>query len=141
MIRRPPRSTRTDTLFPYTTLFRSPETVAHHDFVKRRVVSVLTRLAEDYPHILLGRQSPVDLFSVVRDRKLLVVDLPRDGDHGSPAGRFVLSLLKEIIRELTEHAADIAPSHRQESSFVVLLDGVEDYWFRKMALRVEEPKR
>src|SRR3546814_1456445 len=37
MIRRPPRSTRTDTLFPYTTLFRSPRscpqptlrTVAH----------------------------------------------------------------------------------------------------------------
>src|SRR3546814_4696472 len=27
MIRRPPRSTRTDTLFPYTTLFRSRE---HH---------------------------------------------------------------------------------------------------------------
>src|SRR3546814_5522302 len=24
MVRRPPRSTRTDTLFPYTTLFRSP---------------------------------------------------------------------------------------------------------------------
>src|SRR3546814_5189374 len=29
MIRRPPRSTRTDTLFPYTTLFRSAEP-AHH---------------------------------------------------------------------------------------------------------------
>src|SRR3546814_2171685 len=28
MIRRPPRSTRTDTLFPYTTLFRSPGAVA-----------------------------------------------------------------------------------------------------------------
>src|SRR3546814_1383819 len=26
MIRRPPRSTRTDTLCPYTTLFRSPDT-------------------------------------------------------------------------------------------------------------------
>src|SRR3546814_9480676 len=25
MIRRPPRSTRTDTLFPYTTLFRAPD--------------------------------------------------------------------------------------------------------------------
>src|SRR3546814_4069426 len=35
MIRRPPRSTRTDTLFPYTTLFRS---VAH---------SVLGRLIEE----------------------------------------------------------------------------------------------
>src|SRR3546814_5282285 len=31
MIRRPPRSTRTDTLFPYTTLFRSP---VQHDIGK-----------------------------------------------------------------------------------------------------------
>src|SRR3546814_3909010 len=30
MIRRPPRSTRTDTLFPYTTLFRSAETIWHN---------------------------------------------------------------------------------------------------------------
>src|SRR3546814_18591283 len=29
MIRRPPRSTRTDTLFPYTTLFRSPHDGGH----------------------------------------------------------------------------------------------------------------
>src|SRR3546814_14720275 len=29
MIRRPPRSTRTDTLFPYTTLFRSPGPVPY----------------------------------------------------------------------------------------------------------------
>src|SRR3546814_4718410 len=29
MIRRPPRSTRTDTLFPYTTLFRSPQGEAY----------------------------------------------------------------------------------------------------------------
>src|SRR3546814_7102970 len=27
MLRRPPRSTRTDTLFPYTTLFRSPRPI------------------------------------------------------------------------------------------------------------------
>src|SRR3546814_18410686 len=31
MIRRPPRSTRTDTLFPYTTLFRSQLTVLRQD--------------------------------------------------------------------------------------------------------------
>src|SRR3546814_2922625 len=30
MIRRPPRSTRTDTLFPYTTLFRSPDLGRRH---------------------------------------------------------------------------------------------------------------
>src|SRR3546814_19154719 len=36
MIRRPPRSTRTDTLFPYTTLFRSeyaPKFSAHGDAI------------------------------------------------------------------------------------------------------------
>src|SRR3546814_7811917 len=31
MIRRPPRSTRTDTLFPYTTLFRSVQLVRRAD--------------------------------------------------------------------------------------------------------------
>src|SRR3546814_7079771 len=42
MIRRPPRSTRTDTLFPYTTLFRShlrpagrKAGPAHHDAARR----------------------------------------------------------------------------------------------------------
>src|SRR3546814_1253196 len=38
MIRRPPRSTRTDTLFPYTTLFRSDPIAS----TKRRVASCLT---------------------------------------------------------------------------------------------------
>src|SRR3546814_5032099 len=35
MIRRPPRSTRTDTLFPYTTLFRSFTVILRH--TERRV--------------------------------------------------------------------------------------------------------
>src|SRR3546814_8934517 len=34
MIRRPPRSTRTDTLFPYTTLFRSRRVVAEAGVVE-----------------------------------------------------------------------------------------------------------
>src|SRR3546814_3974732 len=41
MIRRPPRSTRTDTLFPYTTLFRSvdgePKIVVAKDVMPRLV--------------------------------------------------------------------------------------------------------
>src|SRR3546814_9611614 len=35
MIRRPPRSTRTDTLFPYTTLFRSRLRLCLRNIVKR----------------------------------------------------------------------------------------------------------
>src|SRR3546814_11085316 len=39
MIRRPPRSTRTDTLFPYTTLFRSPLLVGCVSAVKTVVTA------------------------------------------------------------------------------------------------------
>src|SRR3546814_4769935 len=46
MIRRPPRSTRTDTLFPYTTLFRS---------VEPRLIAIL---ALDIQRIAVGR--PMD---------------------------------------------------------------------------------
>src|SRR3546814_10596758 len=35
MVRRPPRSTRTDTLFPYTTLFRFVEITEHQQFATR----------------------------------------------------------------------------------------------------------
>src|SRR3546814_1898696 len=42
MIRRPPRSTRTDTLFPYTTLFRSQECPAGPRRGIRRATAVAT---------------------------------------------------------------------------------------------------
>src|SRR3546814_12683147 len=41
MIRRPPRSTRTDTLFPYTTLFRSPPALGAISLSVLRAANVL----------------------------------------------------------------------------------------------------
>src|SRR3546814_16957956 len=52
MIRRPPRSTRTDTLFPYTTLFRSP--------CQRRAVD-LDALRSHYLGLAVKRQMMVEL--------------------------------------------------------------------------------
>src|SRR3546814_18170439 len=60
MIRRPPRSTRTDTLFPYTTLFRS----ADHAIFQRVVVLHAEALhpahqafaAEDAQQVVFQRQ-------------------------------------------------------------------------------------
>src|SRR3546814_11035799 len=48
MIRRPPRSTRTDTLFPYTTLFRSKQAP------KRRLSSLSKRLRVSYSRSVDG---------------------------------------------------------------------------------------
>src|SRR3546814_15849156 len=43
MIRRPPRSTRTDTLFPYTTLFRSTVSSPELETPKRRPAGNIRR--------------------------------------------------------------------------------------------------
>src|SRR3546814_9977040 len=48
MIRRPPRSTRTDTLFPYTTLFRSK--IAHNYLLHRAPSHQHPRTACSLPH-------------------------------------------------------------------------------------------
>src|SRR3546814_5620079 len=50
MIRRPPRSTRTDTLFPYTTLFRSRHFSPSINFHGVTVASLLPTVAEEDRH-------------------------------------------------------------------------------------------
>src|SRR3546814_15583785 len=55
MIRRPPRSTRTDTLFPYTTLFRSRfMRIATYNIngIKARLPRLLEWLTETQPDIV-----------------------------------------------------------------------------------------
>src|SRR3546814_10316846 len=55
MIRRPPRSTRTDTLFPYTTLFRS-----HRDqHAEQTAVERHAALPDANDHQRIGRRQPV----------------------------------------------------------------------------------
>src|SRR3546814_885325 len=60
MIRRPPRSTRTDTLFPYTTLFRSSDLGQDADEILRRCVHCGFCLATCPTYQVLGdeRDSP-----------------------------------------------------------------------------------
>src|SRR3546814_15249575 len=48
MIRRPPRSTRTDTLFPYTTLFRSAEIGLPLITVRRTAGDMVSRWEQRY---------------------------------------------------------------------------------------------
>src|SRR3546814_17383356 len=61
MIRRPPRSTRTDTLFPYTTLFRSAAAG-----VDQIVDVVLRQVGEDLGwRPVAGRADDVDIAGII----------------------------------------------------------------------------
>src|SRR3546814_185407 len=50
MIRRPPRSTRTDTLFPYTTLFRS--SVSRNQFIQAEKIAKEKMMASMFTHFI-----------------------------------------------------------------------------------------
>src|SRR3546814_2458909 len=60
MIRRPPRSTRTDTLFPYTTLFRSPLGKA------ARLVAGERNLGSQREHVRRSEEHTSELQSLMR---------------------------------------------------------------------------
>src|SRR3546814_4048561 len=53
MIRRPPRSTRTDTLFPYTTLFRSCTRSLEKSPIARSALAIVTTRLSPSPKIRL----------------------------------------------------------------------------------------
>src|SRR3546814_11146532 len=48
MIRRPPRSTRTDTLFPYTTLFRSLDAATPQALGRRQIFDLAEQLVDRF---------------------------------------------------------------------------------------------
>src|SRR3546814_4032639 len=65
MFPRPPRSTRTDTLFPYTTLFRSQREQARHRVARARLARVPPQDAE---HRQAFQPGLVELRGVARKR-------------------------------------------------------------------------
>src|SRR3546814_4790440 len=93
MIRRPPRSTRTDTLFPYTTLFRSLDA----DLVK-------------LPH-------PALLRPLVAKHRALVIELGRQalrqaaGDQGAADAGGTLGAQRQLFAAAVGEAVHILGDH------------------------------
>src|SRR3546814_3813968 len=110
MIRRPPRSTRTDTLFPYTTLFRSHVTGAQH------VVLELVRGVADVRHFIeVAVQRPcfIELLrALLDDFPGLVQLLKLPGE-----GRWVMNNATELRMRSEEHTSELQSLMR--SSYAV----------------------
>src|SRR3546814_3569001 len=86
MIRRPPRSTRTDTLFPYTTLFRSESTekgqqrdpVPVADERQRKDIEIGIRTRRQQPQASDGDRHDEDA-----DQEQIEREQPRSEEHTS----------------------------------------------------------
>src|SRR3546814_3098081 len=96
MIRRPPRSTRTDTLFPYTTLFRSTDRIAERTVERGRVLGAV------------GEDAGVDVaveFQRGTDRADAAVHHVAGRDHVGAGARMRQRLLDQHRSE--EHTSEL----------------------------------
>src|SRR3546814_6397268 len=104
MRRRPPRSTRTDTLFPYTTLFRSDDGFAlahrpvgdafldhHRDRFSERKLGLARRLA-----LILGHFAEIGQHKAAAE--ILADDLGIAAEEGGKAGAAVGLAAREAER-------------------------------------------
>src|SRR3546814_18507642 len=120
MIRRPPRATRTDTLFPYTTLFRSAD-AAHVEQVLGDIapagleVGDIGRLAEDLAHV---HQVEVDP-RLGRDRRQVQAGIGRAAGPRADGGGVLERLAGDDFAR-PELRADQLP-HRLDSVARVFL--------------------
>src|SRR3546814_16764548 len=99
MIRRPPRSTRTDTLFPYTTLVRSLACRICADLISKEGGSI-ARLADTA--FLLGH----------RERQRLGQECPDFGEHASCILLATDNPNHEVVRVATVTKSAITGVHR-----------------------------
>src|SRR3546814_8363127 len=79
MIRRPPRSTRTDTLFPYTTLFRSDVTTQIDETVAQALTQAKRR--RGIGGVFLAEAAEIELHA--GERQGDARPLPRSEEHTS----------------------------------------------------------
>src|SRR3546814_13683952 len=100
MIRRPPRSTRTDTLFPYTTLFRSRDTI------ETNLLGTLRLTQACAPHI--GRGGAIVMINTMAARKI-----PPLGEAGYAASKAALgNSVKWLAKELGPKGISVNSVHK-----------------------------
>src|SRR3546814_13077834 len=114
MIRRPPRSTRTDTLFPYTTLFRSVVVVAAGD-------GVISRAADDHVVAVIADEHVGGLVAendIVAATAAGILDHPAIGDGVAAVDAIAErddATARRSIVEGSRHQVDLGITHRSEA--------------------------
>src|SRR3546814_19219292 len=112
MIRRPPRSTRTDTLFPYTTLFRSIHKGAFRLTCNQNLIIAniapkdrkkIDNLVEQYGLDGYKKHSPIQL------QNIACVAIPTCGLAMAASDRYAPVLLSKVQNLLAHH--NLAEAH------------------------------
>src|SRR3546814_6501671 len=113
MIRRPPRSTRTDTLFPYTTLFRSEEEAGRDVDPFERIVDAVEMRREEIARAIRSEEHTSELQSLMRI-SYAVFCLKKKNEH-------VTLTMPEHSTYITLHKTDAQKTLRQTTKLTCQL--------------------
>src|SRR3546814_14738310 len=97
MIRRPPRSTRTDTLFPYTTLFRSDGLITQQEKYNK-VIDAWSRCGDQVADAMMDkiRARPIDENGCESQINSIYM-MSHSGARGSPAQMKQLAAMRGLM--------------------------------------------
>src|SRR3546814_18395103 len=105
MIRRPPRSTRTDTLFPYTTLFRSKDAFWGRDVLLAAKEKGVERLLRGL--VAVGRGIPRPGMSVSLTSHVLLCEITSGTFSPTLKKGIGLALIPKFVEDGAEVGVDI----------------------------------
>src|SRR3546814_665900 len=127
MLRRPPRSTRTDTLFPYTTLFRSTRGVAA---ALLGSVDMKGNLSADIAVLELDEAHAVKFVHAVQPRYSLLLNVMRD-----QLDRFgEIDTTARLLRTVAEHTSDVIVVNREDPRLLVMAESLHESKVRYFGL-------
>src|SRR3546814_10129992 len=108
MIRRPPRSTRTDTLFPYTTLFRSSRAMR-----RRRRRFPKDPVMKQFKVAVVGATGAVGetMLAILAERKFPVSELVALASARSAGGDVAFGNREVDVRDLDRKSTRLNSSH------------------------------
>src|SRR3546814_14831958 len=104
MIRRPPKSTRTDTLFPYTTLFRSFDIVD----IRKKVGLALETVIDTY----FSLSAYLDIYWL----RVKIREYKSDGHWQDLARKALVDDLYDVLRRLTAEVLRTTPDTDRKST-------------------------
>src|SRR3546814_151110 len=118
MIRRPPRSTRTDTLFPYTTLFRSPVVVAQA--IRRAGLRLQATVAVAFEDVFEDRTGFGHRHRTIGNHRRLAERVYRQQFRWRQHGLAIALVALDLVRDLQLFEQ---PQHALRAGVVEVMDG------------------
>src|SRR3546814_5568971 len=117
MVRLPPISSRTDTLFPYTTLFRSRDAYASHDLVEG-----LIRLPAEPAPLTDAELARLDELDASYDEHAAILEDEDSAEEAIAAAEATIEAIERECQDIRAKPPELAPDMKADAGMILVLE-------------------